>query len=1121
MSEPIELEFSSEDGLAGFRLHRFEVLNWGTFDGRVWSLNLDGKNCLLTGDIGSGKSTLVDGITTLLVPSHKVAYNKAAGAESKERTLKSYVLGYFKSERRESLGSVKAVSFRDEKSYSVILGVFRNEGYDKTVTLAQVFWTKDPSSQPARLYVACDGELSIAKDFSDFGKDILGLKKRLRSLKVGVFDSFTEYGNWFRRSFGIKDRQALDLFHQTVSMKSVGNLTDFVRDHMIEPFPTESRIEKLIAHFEDLNRAHEAVLKAKRQIEQLEPLVSNWERHGQISMSVQNLRNCREALHPWIASQRIKLLKKRISSLEEEFLRHKGAVTELEDLKNTQKKRERELRLSIAESGGDRVETIGEEIRRLQQELDHRKRRESRYGQLLAILEEVLPSSGEDFLKQRSNLAQIKKRCESSEARINNDLNEIGVPLSREREELKGLTAEIGGLKARRSNIDERQVSIRRSICKALNISEEEMPFVGELIQVREDQRDWEGAAERLLRNFGLSLLVPDSHYRQVEEFVDRTHLKGRLVYFHVREDGRKGQPQIHPDSLVNKLQLKPNSPFYGWLDRELAHRFNLICCDSADRFRKEPMAVTAAGQIKTPGGRHEKDDRFALNDKSRYVLGWSNEEKIAALEEKARGNTLRIAELSRRMDSLNSERSELMNALKALSGLEEYREFGEINWRPLSLSISTLEEERRTLEAASDRLQLLTSQLSELELEMAKTEEKLDQRKDRRSKTEEKISNATTQLREARETLSDTDDGLTKYFTSLEAFQVEATGDKALTVETCETRERALREWLQVKIDGEDKKIARLGESIVKAMTEYRREWPLDTKDVDSDVASGGEFLSMLKGLRSDDLPRFEGRFKELLNENTIREIANFQSQLNRERETIRERIDQINRSLTQIDYNPDRYIRIEAQLSHDVDVRDFQAELRACTEGTLTGSEENQYSDGKFLQVKRIIERFKGRENFSDLDRRWTAKVTDVRNWFVFAASERWRQDDSEHEHYADSGGKSGGQKEKLAYTVLAASLAYRFGLEWGAVRSKSFRFVVIDEAFGRGSDESAQYGLQLFEKLNLQLLVVTPMQKIHIIEPFVSNVGFVQSGEDQRSVLLNMTIQEYRGQKEGTLS
>jgi uncharacterized protein YPO0396 len=272
-----------------------------------------------------------------------------------------------------------------------------------------------------------------------------------------------------------------------------------------------------------------------------------------------------------------------------------------------------------------------------------------------------------------------------------------------------------------------------------------------------------------------------------------------------------------------------------------------------------------------------------------------------------------------------------------------------------------------------------------------------------------------------------------------------------------------------------------------------------------------------MLDQLQADDLPRFEGRFKTLLNENTIREVANFQSQLARERQTIKERITEINRSLTQIDYNPGRFIRLEEEMNADADIRDFQTELRACTEGALTGSEEAQYSEAKFLQVKRIIERFRGRSESSDLDRRWTAKVTDVRNWFVFAASERWREDGTEHEHYADSGGKSGGQKEKLAYTVLAASLAYQFGLEWGAVRSRSFRFVVIDEAFGRGSDESAQYGLQLFAQLNLQLLIVTPLQKIHIIEPFVASVGFVHNEEGRRSLLRNLRIEEYRAEKQ----
>ena len=55
-------------------------------------------------------------------------------------------------------------------------------------------------------------------------------------------------------------------------MKSVGNLTDFVREHMIESFPVEERIEALIRHFEDLDKAYRAVLKAKKQIEMLQPL---------------------------------------------------------------------------------------------------------------------------------------------------------------------------------------------------------------------------------------------------------------------------------------------------------------------------------------------------------------------------------------------------------------------------------------------------------------------------------------------------------------------------------------------------------------------------------------------------------------------------------------------------------------------------------------------------------------------------------------------------------------------------------------------------------------------------------------------------------------------------------
>jgi uncharacterized protein YPO0396 len=157
--------------------------------------------------------------------------------------------------------------------------------------------------------------------------------------------------------------------------------------------------------------------------------------------------------------------------------------------------------------------------------------------------------------------------------------------------------------------------------------------------------------------------------------------------------------------------------------------------------------------------------------------------------------------------------------------------------------------------------------------------------------------------------------------------------------------------------------------------------------------------------------------------------------------------------------------------------------------------------------------MSRFRGREGRADADRAWTERVTDVRNWLVFSASERWREDDAEHETYSDSDGKSGGQKEKLAYTILAASLAYQFRLDERDPRARTFRFAVIDEAFGRGSDESTRYGLHLFRRLGLQLLVVTPLQKVHTIEPFVQRVGFVDNPTGAASRLRTMSITEYR--------
>ncbi|GAW87151.1 hypothetical protein bplSymb_SCF06001P001 [Bathymodiolus platifrons methanotrophic gill symbiont] len=324
------------------------------------------------------------------------------------------------------------------------------------------------------------------------------------------------------------------------------------------------------------------------------------------------------------------------------------------------------------------------------------------------------------------------------------------------------------------------------------------------------------------------------------------------------------------------------------------------------------------------------------------------------------------------------------------------------------------------------------------------------------------------------------------------------------------------MRKWIQIQLNNENTKIQRVAERIITQMQQYKDKYKLETRDLDVALQSAFEFGEMLDKLEQEDLPRHEKRFHQMLKEGTIQKIAMFQANLDKERQEIEDKLTKINLSLNAIDYNTGTYITLISERSKDMDIRSFQQDLRACLADTL-GGEDDLYDESKFYQVKKLIDRFNGREGQTDSDKKWTRKVTDVRNWFLFSASERWREDNQEKEYYSDSAGKSGGQKEKLAYTILASALAYQFGLEWGETRSKSFRFVMIDEAFGRGSDDSARYGLELFSKLNLQLLIVTPLQKIHVIENYVKSVNLVHNEEGKNSMLRNLTIEEYHREKE----
>lgn len=609
-----------------------------------------------------------------------------------------------------------------------------------------------------------------------------------------------------------------------------------------------------------------------------------------------------------------------------------------------------------------------------------------------------------------------------------------------------------------------------------------------------------------MLHNFALSLVVPERYYPQVSSFIESTHLGTRLVYYRVKEQVWQVAP-CSPGGLPEKIAIKPESIFYPWLAKELNQRFDYQCCDSLEDFRRSVKAITRNGQMKSSAERHEKDDRYNLQDKSRYILGWSNKEKIQLLAAEYAMQQKAIASLEQDLAKLQQAQKASDDLRhKALSLADFSYSYEQINWPLSSEKVAELRKEYQLLESSSDLLRLLTEQLEATRAQSTQLSGERDALLTDQGTLMAKIAAHREALASHERILAAVEQQSQEVLFTLlnDVFQRYGATDR-LTIEMLPNQESLLRQKLNEKIQHLEERRRDKESRMVAAMSAFINAFPNDATELDSSLAALAEFKQLLQQLQDEDLPRHEARFKEMLSRDTIRAMALFRSQLDRQEEEIKGRIRVINASLQALDYQPGTYIELMGVASPDVEIREFKQRLVQCVEYSAG---DELYSERKFEQVKSLIEQMR------DMPK-WTQKVADVRFWSLFNVIERFREDNSEKECYSDSGGKSGGQKEKLAYSILAAAimLQYRLVDEQNELASqRRFNLVVIDEAFARGSKDSTRFGLELFKKLGLQLLLVTPLQKLDVIEHYVNHVHFVDQ-RDNRSMVLNMTVEDYR--------
>ena len=420
----LELEFSPDKSTAGYRLHELSVLNWGTFHNNVYTMRPDGRTAMVTGRNGSGKSTIVDALLTLLVPNRVRNYNVASSqAGSRERNERDYVLGAYSEIHDATTGQGRKETLRKPgESYTVLLAHFYNEAYKSDVCVAQVLWCL-PGGKVDKVYIVEKKKLSIDEDFNDLG-DVDNIRRIIKERSLTVFDSFTAYHKKFESMLfmdtDLGNRSPMSIFNQAVCIKDVKDLTQFIREHMLDDGGSKEKLSALQERFDDLRSTHRRIETAAYQLEQLDEIRDTHDSFLKANEERSYAEQIRTSIEPYFAQAELDRRVEWVTELkhqeEAERARLKSARTEVDRLREKLSHLER----ALADSDENRrLEQVGAEMDRLRDKREVVTKRAATFERHLSSWEKgAKVSEEEDFIALRRELDTQLPRIEAKVAEL-------------------------------------------------------------------------------------------------------------------------------------------------------------------------------------------------------------------------------------------------------------------------------------------------------------------------------------------------------------------------------------------------------------------------------------------------------------------------------------------------------------------------------------------------------------------------------------------------------------------------------------------------------------------------------------------------------------------------------
>ena len=572
--------------------------------------------------------------------------------------------------------------------------------------LAQVLWELNENVDER--FAIARADRTIKDHLANLGQT-RELMKNLRQRGFEPFDSFSAYSKTFCSRLGVPSEAALEVFNQAIGVKEIGDINHFIRRHMLEGSDATDFIHnRLRPHFNELDACWRAIEKAQNQLDALQPIADAHQKSEEAKQKRQHLQTLLDAALFYYAHRHLALRREEAIELAgrmDELRRRKQSIEEVR--KRDEAERDAKLQEIAADSTAQSIARIDAQMSAAAERQKSKQARRDEFANHLRTLNRFVPvESPEQFDRVQSEVSAqqglVKGNRDSAQEK------QVQQLLERQRaiDDRARVSAELETLRKHRVLIPREFVTIREAVCAAAKVPAGDLPFAGELIEVRTEHREWTGAIERLLHQFGVSMLVPECHYVAVADFINRQHLGLRFTFHRV-----PSARAIRADSLGDanrvsgRLNFHDEHPLTGWVKSEVSRRFNHVCCADVNRLKEVDYGITREGLIRDGPTRHTKDDRRAVNDATNFVLGWSIEDKIRALAAAFERADRRERQAMQKAAEAAEQIKKLDGQLAAIQGVLAVTGFADVDYESEKREVARLREEKDELEASSNAL--------------------------------------------------------------------------------------------------------------------------------------------------------------------------------------------------------------------------------------------------------------------------------------------------------------------------------------------------------------------------------------------------------------------------------